>query len=51
MFIIYSAKVRRKNDTAKYFVLKNVKWIDLFFIIIYHSQDKLFEMLKVGYRF
>ena len=39
MFIIYNTKIRIKHDTAKYFVLKNVKWIDLF-IIIYHNQDK-----------
>ena len=26
----YTAKIRIKTDTTKYFVLKNVKWIDLF---------------------
>ena len=34
MFIIYNTKIRIKHDTAKYFVLKNVKWIDLFYYYI-----------------
>ena len=34
MFIIYSAKIQRKNNTTKYFVLKFVKWIDLFYYIL-----------------
>ena len=33
MFIIYSAKIQIKNNIAKYFVLKYVKWIDLFYYI------------------
>ena len=48
MFIIYSAKVRIKNDTTKYFVLMFVNRIDLFSLFIYHSQDKLFEIAEGG---
>ena len=33
MFIIYSAKIQRKNNTTKYFALKYVKWIDLFSLL------------------
>ena len=34
MFIISDAKVRQINDTTKQFMLKNVKWIDLFSIAV-----------------